>query len=427
MKVPFLDLKLQYQALKEEIEPELLKVFESCAFIGGSYVKNFEAEFASYLGVKHAVGCSSGTAALTLALRAAGVRSGDEVITTPFTFFATAEAIAGVGAVPVFVDVRQDDYNIDPDQIENAITEKTKAILPVHIFGAPCEMDRICEIAERYSLRVIEDDAQAAGSSYKGRKAGSIGDIGCFSFYPTKNLGGCGDGGMVTSNDEDLSVILLALREHGAGKMGAEAYELLKRSGALGSGIEGAGIEGKASEGTGERGAESGNLSSIGEKATDLYDPYKYYNYLIGYNSRLDAVQAACLSVKLRHLTEFNQKRAEIAKRYLEGLTDQVRRPVYDEKIITPCWHQFVIRSAYKAELCQALAEAEIGSGTFYPVPLHKQKAFGAGNCRIVPDSLPVAEEISSQSVCLPIFPEMTMEQVDYVIETVNCFYKGKG
>lgn len=398
MNVPFLDLKQQYQNLREEIEPHVLTLLAECSYIGGTYVETFEREMSLYLGVKHVVGCSSGTAALVLALRACGVCPGDEVITTPFTFFATAEAISSVGALPVFVDVKQDDYTIDPEKIEAAITDRTKAILPVHIFGAVCEMDRIIEIARRHHLRVIEDDAQAAGSTYKGRMAGTLGDIGCFSFYPTKNLGCCGDGGMVTTNDDDLAVILRALHEHGAGQNGAKARELLE------------GVQ---------------ETVDISEQVTGLYNPYKYYNYLIGYNSRLDALQACILSIKLKHLDEFNTKRSHIAQRYLEGLTEELRRPAYAKDCKT-CWHQFVVRSDYKQELCSYLSEHGVGNGSFYPVPLHKQKAFHEKNCVNPNAYLPVAEEISSQSVCLPIFPEMTEEQIQYVIDTVNTFYKEK-
>lgn len=398
MKVPFLDLKLQYKELKKEIESEVIKVLESCSYIGGKYVQDFEVNASEYLGVKHAVGCSNGTDALVLGLRACNVNPGDEVITTPFTFFATAEAIASIGAIPVFVDVKQDDYTIDPEKIEAVITEKTKAILPVHIFGAPCDMDRIMEIAGKYGLKVIEDDAQAIGSEYKGRKAGTLGDVGCFSFYPTKNLGCCGDGGMVTTNHDDLNVILRAFREHGAGQNGAAASEMIRGF--------------KEEENT-------------AEEVTELYNPYKYFNYLIGYNSRLDALQAAVLSVKLKYLDTYNERRSYIAKLYLEGLTNQIKCPVYskENKI---CWHQFVIRSEYKQELCSYLSEHGIGNGTFYPVPLHRQKAFNKCNCKNPGAELPVAEEISAQSVCLPIYPELTEEQVRYVIDTVNQFYEEK-
>ena len=396
MKIPFMDLKQQYAALWEEIGPELQTLFGQCAFIGGDYVRKFEREIADYLGVKHAIGCGNGTDALSLALRACGVKPGDEVITTPFSFFATAEAVAAVGAIPVFVDVKHSDYTMDPDKIEAAITEKTKVILPVQIFGACCDMERVSQIARRHGLRVVEDDAQAIGSSYKGRMAGTLGDIGCFSFYPTKNLGGCGDGGMCTTNDDDLAVILQALREHGAGKNGAKALELLD------------GIPAEV---------------ETSEQASELYDPYKYYNYLIGYNSRLDAIQACVLSIKLKRLESYNRRRTEIAKRYLDGLTKAVQCPDYSGERV-PCWHQFVILSAYKEKLCRYLGEHGIGSGTFYPVPLHRQKAFNAENCKNAGASLPTAEKISAQSVCLPIYPELSDEQVDYVIEIVNGFYE---
>ena len=399
MKVPFLDLKAQYRGgVKEEVEPLISDILENCSFIGGAYVNMFETEMESYLKVKHVASCSNGTDALILGLKCCNVKPGDEVITTPFTFFATAEAIASIGAIPVFVDVKQSDYTIDPDKIENAITDKTKAILPVHIFGAPCDMDRITEIARKYNLKVIEDDAQAIGSEYKGKKAGTLGDVGCFSFYPTKNLGGAGDGGMVTTNNDDLYTIVSAYKEHGAGKKGAKALGL------LGGTVE--------------------ELKS-NEQATELYDPYKYYNYLIGYNSRLDALQAAVLSVKLKRLDAYNARRGRIAEMYFDGLTSKIRRPQYSSDI-KPCWHQFVIRSDYKQQLCNYLTEHEVGNGTFYPVPLHKQKAFHIDNCKNPDDCLPVAEEISSQSVCLPIYPEMTDDQVQYVIDTVNKFYEDK-
>lgn len=398
MNVPFLDLKRQYLSLRTEIEPEIQGVFENAAFIGGSIVQNFERQMEEYLGVKHAIGCNSGTDALVLALRACDIRPGDEVITTSFTFFATAEAIAVIGAIPVFVDIRENDYTIDSEKIEEAITEKTKAILPVHIFGVPCDMDVIMGIAEKHGLKVIEDDAQAIGSSYKGRKAGTLGDIGCFSFYPTKNLGGCGDGGMVTTNDENLAVVLRALHEHGAGKNGAKALSIL-------------------------RGGTEEIISQ--EKATDLYDPYKYFNYLIGYNSRLDALQACVLSVKLKHLEEYNGKRRKIAERYRERITNEVKFSIHAENVIS-CWHQFAILSEYKEKLCAYLAGHGVGCGTFYPVPMHRQKAFNGSNSKNIDMCLPVVEKVSSQSVCLPIFPEMTEEEVQYVIDTVNKFYEEK-
>lgn len=398
MSVPFLDLKTQYGSIKEEVEQKVLEVLESCAYINGPYVKSFEENIEKYLNAGHAIGCSSGTAALMLALKACNICPGDEVITTPFTFFATAESIAAVGAVPVFVDVKEDDYTIDTEKIEGAVSDRTKAIMPVHIFGACCDMDRINEIAKKHGLKVIEDCAQAIGAKYKGKYAGTIGDVGCFSFYPTKNLGGCGDGGMVVTGDDDLATILRSFREHGAGKNGAKSLELLG--------------------GTGEK-------IETNEEATALYDPYKYYNYLIAYNSRLDAIQAAVLDIKLKHLDVYNANRANIAKRYMERLDERIIRPKYNEDQIC-CWHQFVVRSEYKEELCKFLGEKGIGSGTFYPVPLHQQKAFNESNCKNPGVHLPTAELISSQSVCLPVYPEMTEDQVDEVINAVNEFYKGK-
>ena len=398
MNVPFLDLKTQYQGIKNEVEPKVLDILDNCSFIGGRYVEEFEKNMATYLGVKHVAGCSNGTDALVIGLKACNINPGDEVITSPFTFFATAEAIASVGAIPVFVDIRQDDYNIDPDKIEQAITAKTKAILPVHIFGAPCEMDRIVEVAKKHNLKVIEDDAQAIGSEYKGRKAGTLGDVGCFSFYPTKNLGGAGDGGMVTTNDDDIYTAIKAYKEHGAGENGAKTAEL-------------------------QRGIKES--IAINEEATELYNPYKYYNYVIGYNSRLDAIQAAVLSVKLNHLDEYNSKRSKIAKMYMDTLTDKITLPKYSDDI-KPCWHQFVIQSDYKGELCSYLSKNGVGNGTFYPVPLHRQKAFNKDNSKISGEALPVAEKVSSRSVCLPIFPEMTEEQVKYVVNMVNKFYEDK-
>lgn len=368
---------------------------ESCSFIGGKYVKDFEKEIAGYLGVQHAIGCGNGTEALVLALRACNVQQGDEVITTPFTFFATAEAIASVGAVPVFVDINEWDYNMNPEAIEAKITSKTRVILQVHIFGAPCDMDKIMQISNSYNLKVIEDDAQAIGSQYKGKKAGGLGHIGCFSFYPTKNLGGFGDGGLVTTNDSNLAIVLSALREHGAAQNGAQALDIL-------------------------RGIESVECSKSREVMTELYNPYKYYNYLIGYNSRLDAIQAAVLSIKLQHLDHYNSARAAIAKTYQEKLCDELQKPQYDSQI-TPCWHQYVVRTKHKYDLCSYLQENSIGSGTFYPVPLHLQKAFiSLGYHK---GCLPVAEHIAEESVCLPIFPELTSAEITYVIAKVNKFF----
>ena len=227
MQVKILDLQRQYQKIREEVEAAVCRQMQSGQYIMGKAVTDFEKKFAEYVGVKHAIAVNSGTDALVIALRATGIRTGEEVITTPFTFFATAEAIAAIGAIPVFVDVCEDTYNIDPAKIEEKITKKTKAILPVHIFGQPAEMDEINVIAKKYNLVVIEDACQAAGAEYKGMKAGALGKMGCFSFFPTKNLGAFGDGGMITTNDDELNIICRAMREHGAAQNGAKARFLL--------------------------------------------------------------------------------------------------------------------------------------------------------------------------------------------------------
>ena len=393
MNVPFFDLKRQYAAIRAQMEPAVLAVLGSCGYIGGKAVEAFENQAAAYLGVRHAVSCGNGTEALVLALRACGVRSGDEVVTTPFSFFATAEAVASIGAVPVFTDIYPADFTLDPAKIEEKITDRTRAILPVHIFGAPCDMDAIGEIARRHGLWIIEDAAQAIGCEYRGKKIGATADVSCFSFYPTKNLGGLGDGGMVTTSDDDLALILRSLKEHGAGKRGAEARALL---------------DGGA--------AEAVELPDTGAG----YDPYKYRNSLIGYNSRLDAVQAAALSVKLEHLDGWNAARAEIAAYYDANLCDAVVKPAARPEGCH-CWHQYVIRTAHKEALCAHLSAHGVGVGTFYPIPLHLQAAFS--HLGYAPGDLPEAEKAAAETVCLPIFPELRPEELVYVASQVNGFF----
>jgi len=399
MKVSFLDLKRQYEALGEELEGAVVEIMRRGGYIGGEFVAEFEEQMREYLGVKHVISCANGTDALVLALRACGVGAKDEVITTPFTFFATAEAIASIGAVPVFVDIKESDFNIDPTKIEECICEKTKAILPVHIFGNPCDISAISDIAERHGLRVIDDAAQAIGAEYKGRKIGSYFDVTTFSFYPTKNLGAFGDGGMVTTNSDELAVVLRALKEHGAAQNGAKAREYLY------------GVKDEFSEVP----APPGDA---------LYNPYKYFNYIVGYNSRLDAIQAAILGIKLKHLDNYNASRERIADKYTEELKGCVKL-VNTETDIKSCYHQYVIRTDRKEEMGEYLASKGIGTGAFYPVPLHRQKVFeGLGYKE---GSLPVAELICSQTVCLPIFPELTGDEVSYVIEQVKAFVNGEG
>lgn len=394
MNIPFFDLKRQYASLQSEVESALLGLLPTCGYVGGNAVSSFEQDMCNYLGTDYSISCASGTDALVLALRACGIGSGDEVITTPFTFFATAEAIASVGAVPVFVDIRYDDFTLDPTKIESAITSKTRAVLPVHIFGAPCDMQAICAIAKQHQLWVIEDAAQAIGCIYHGAHIGTTADVSCFSFYPTKNLGCMGDGGMVTTNHPDLNIILHALKEHGAGQIGIQARELLKKEV-----------------------LPSKELPSTNSN----YDPYKYLNSLIGYNSRLDAIQAAILSVKLRYLPMYTRRRAEIAAMYHKGLSDQVVKPHVVGNGVH-CWHQYVIRTQKKDELCAFLNQEGIGVGTFYPVPLHLQPAFSYLGYQ--QGSFPQAEQAAQETVCLPIFPELKNEEVEYIIDTVNHFFQ---
>lgn len=394
LEVKLLDLTRQYELLKDKLEPAIYEQMKSGMYIMGKAVVDFENKFASYIGVKHAISVNSGTDALIISLRALGIKEGDEVITTPFTFFASAETIASLGAKPVFVDIEEDSYNIDPEKIEEKITSKTKAILPVHIFGYPANMDKICSIAKKYNLLVVEDACQAVGAEYKGKKVGSIGNAACFSFFPTKNLGAFGDGGMITTNDDNIATICRALREHGMAQNGAKARYIL---------------DGVADD-------LAGTVSPDG-----LYNPYKYYNYLIAYNSRLDALQAVVLSIKLDYLDQFNQKRAKIAEYYEKGLANcvDIKTPKVksDYKVV---WHQYAFRCDNKDKMGNYLASKNIGSAAFYPVPLHLQKAFS--NLGYQEGDFPVAEKITQQTVCLPIFPELEQDELQYVVGCIKEF-----
>lgn len=391
MNIPLIDLKRQMKALEKELTPKVLEVLYDTSYIMGKNVLSFEKEFAAYIGAEHAVSVANGTEGLVLALKALGIGQGDEVITTPFTFFATAESIAQVGAVPVFVDVKMDSFNMDPAKIEEKITDRTKAILPVHIFGACADMDSICAVAKKHGLLVIEDACQAAGASYKGKKAGSMGDIGVFSFFPTKNLGGAGDGGMLVTHDESLAVRMKAYRMHGSGENGQRAY----------NDIHGIQEEVKADT----------------SKDNTVYNPLKYYNYLIGHNSRLDEIQAAILRVKLPRLDEWNDRRRALAKRYNDALADVLTVPRYktDEGAI---YHLYIVQSDERDKMTKKLGEKGIATGVYYPVPLHLQKAFGDLGYR--KGDLPVGEYLSERTFALPMFPEMTEEEQDYIIESVR-------
>lgn len=397
MKVEFLNLKRQYNEIASELEESVLDCLRSGLWIEGPKVKELEDKLSEYLGVSHVITCGNGTDALKLSLQACGIGNGDEVITTPFSFFATSEAIAAVGAVPVYADVQKNDYNIDPNKITDKITLKTKAILPVHIFGAPADMDKINEIASEHNLMVIEDAAQAIGCNYRGQKAGSLSNAGCFSFYPTKNLGACGDAGMVTTNDDKIANAIRALKAHASGKTGAEAYEYLNHE------------------------TIKPDIAANEETTSDLYDPYKYYNYLIGGNSRLDSLQAAILLVKLKYLEDYNKSRNKIANKYNTALKDL---PIQLPECLNQgeCWHQYAIMVPERERFVQYMNECGIGTGAFYPVPLHLQKAFKKLNYH--KGDCPVAEWLCQHSVCLPVFPELMDEEQDYVIEKITKYFE---
>lgn len=362
VKIPVLDLTPEIEALWDELMAAIQGVLKSGQFIMGPNVKAFEQEVAAYLGVKHAIGVNSGTDALVIALRALGIGPGDEVITTPFTFFATAEAISHVGATPVFVDIDPKTFNINPELIEPAITPRTKAILPVHLYGQAADMDPIMALAEKYNLKVIEDTAQAFGGEYKGTKLGTIGDVGCFSFFPSKNLGAFGDGGLIATNDDEIAEISRMLRVHGARQ--------------------------------------------------------KYYNEMIGYNSRLDEIQAAILRVKLSHIDKWNEARRQAAKRYTELLKDVpgIITP-YEAPYAKHVYHQYTIRltGGKRDKVKQFLADQGNDTMVYYPVPVHRLPVYKEQ----VP-FLPTAEQLAQEVLSLPIWPGIAEETQVHIARVVE-------
>lgn len=366
MQVPAVNLQAQFAGLREEIMPALEEVLDSQQFINGQQVRELERLVAAFCGCAHGVGVSSGTDALLASLMALGIGQGDEVITTPFTFFATAGCISRVGARPVFADIEPETFNIDPAAIEAAVTGRTRAIIPVHLYGQMAEMDEIMAIARRHDLAVIEDAAQVIGAAYRGRKAGSIGTVGCLSFYPSKNLGGFGDGGMVLTQDAELAATLAILRDHGQSPT--------------------------------------------------------YYYKRIGGNFRMDNLNAAALVVKLRHLESWTAKRGEIARGYTQLLSDC--QAVAAPKVRDCCEHvfyQYVIRAPRRDELHASCRASGIGTSIFYPLCLHQQACFAHLGYRT--GDFPVAEKAAAEVLALPIYPELTDRQVSYVAETVKRFY----
>ena len=366
----FLDLRAQFASIRDEVMAAVTRVMENQHFILGPEVAKFEEEIATKLSAKHAVGCASGTDALILALLAAGIGPGDEVITTPFSFVATAGSIAYVGAKPVFVDIDPVSFNIDPEKIEAAITPMTRAIMPVHLFGLPADLDSILAIAEAKTLLVIEDAAQAIAARHRGRYVGTIGDLGCFSFFPSKNLGAAGDAGLITTNDTAMAERLRMLRVHGSKQ--------------------------------------------------------KYLHDILGTNSRLDALQAAVLRVKLRHLDRWEQGRANRASRYqrlfeTKGLTPFVRAPEIPSGPFQHVYNQYTLRAQNRDELKAFLRSKGILSEIYYPLCLHLQEAFRHLGYRS--GQMPVAERASQEVLSLPVFPELTDAQQDLVVQGIESFY----
>ncbi len=367
MNVPFVDLQAQYRAIKEEIDAAVARVLESAAFILGREVEAFEAAFAEYVGARFCVGVSNGTAAVQLALMACGVGAGDEVIVPANTFFASAEAVSTSNATPVFVDADPVSYNIDASKIEAAVTERTRAILPVHLYGQAADLDPVFEIAERHNLIVIEDAAQAHGARYKGRRVGALSRAGCFSFYPGKNLGAYGEGGAVVTDDPEVARTLRLLRDHGS-----------------------------------ER---------------------KYRHEIVGYNFRLEGIQGAVLGVKLRHLDKWNALRREHAARYGELLSGSRLTLPRELPCAEHVYHLYVVQADERDALQKQLAEAGVQTGIHYPVPIHLQPAYSSLGHK--PSDFPEAERQAARVLSLPMFPELTEKQIMHVAETIREFKEG--
>jgi dTDP-4-amino-4,6-dideoxygalactose transaminase len=360
--IPLVDLKAQYTAIKPEIDAAIKRVVDNTSFVLGKEVAQFERAFAAYVGAQGVVGIASGTSALQLALLALGIGPGDEVITTAHTFIATAEAISQVGARPVFADIDPRTYNLDPQRVEEAITPRTKAIVAVHLYGQPADMEALLEIARSHDIRLIEDAAQAHGAESNGRRCGTIGDVACFSFYPGKNLGAYGDAGAVSSNDESILERIRKLRDHG--------------------------------------------------RTT------KYEHDEIGFGERIDALQAAILGAKLPHLEEWTEARRRHARGYSELLAGSNVVVPYEAPGVRHVYHLYVIRYHQRDALLEHLKSKDIGAGIHYPVPLHRQPAYlkqGYGNI-----SLPMTEAAAGEVVSLPMYPELSDEQIAYVAEAVR-------
>jgi dTDP-4-amino-4,6-dideoxygalactose transaminase len=359
--IPLVDLTRQYESIKNEIDPAVRRILNRGIFASGEAVATFEKEFARYCGVRHCVCVNSGTSALHLAVIACGVQPGDEVITVPFTFIATAWSISYVGARPVFVDIDARSCTMDVDAIARAIGPKTRAIIPVHLYGQMADMEPLRDICNRHGIMLIEDAAQAHGARYKGRRAGNCSDIGCFSFYPTKNLGACGEAGAITTNDDNLAQRVRRLRDHAQEE--------------------------------------------------------KYRHLEVGYNYRMDEMQAAILNVKLRYLDHWNLSRSRIARFFLEKLAKTSLVLPFEEPHRDHVWHQFVIRSAHRDTLRDILTKHAIATGLHYPIPLHLQPAYSHLGYRV--GDFPVAERLAQECLSLPMFPELDQSELDRICNIV--------
>lgn len=364
MHIPFVDLKKQYHNIKDEIDSAIQEILDNATFILGKKVEDFEKKFANVCEVKHCIGVNSGTSALRLSLLAMGIKPGDEVITPPFTFIATQEAISLIGAKPVFVDIEDKTYCIDTNKIEEKITNKTKAIIPVHIFGQPANMDPIMEIANKHDIKVIEDSAQAHSALYKNKKAGSIGDVSCFSFYPGKNLGAYGEAGAVCTNNKEIAKKVILLRQHGEIK--------------------------------------------------------RYYHDIIGDNCRMEGIQGAVLGVKLKYLEEWNEKRRKNAEFYNKLFKNNDVIVPYEAEYAKHIYHIYGIRTKNRDKLRDFLTRNGIATGIHYPIPVHLQKAYS--DMGFKKGSFPVSEQVSDEILSIPMYPELTEEQMSYVADKVKEF-----
>jgi len=359
--IPMVNLKAQYVDIKDEIEQGIAETIANCSFILGPNVQAFEKEAAEYLGVKHAVGCASGTDALHLALQAEGITDGDEVITSAFTFIATAEAIKYVGATPVFVDIDPKTFNITVENIEKAITPKTKAVMPVHLFGQPVDLTKIKALCDKHNLKLIEDCAQSFGARINGQQTGAIGNASGFSFFPSKNLGAFGDGGLVVTNSDETAKMLKMLRNHGS--------------------------------------------------------DVRYYHDVIGYNSRLDDIQAVVLRAKLKRIDKYNQARRHAAHLYSELMADLPLQTPYEDGLGEHVYHQYTLLCDRRDEVLQALQDKQIGCAVYYPVPLHQQNVFKEECAGL---SLPVTESVAANCLSLPICPSLSDETVKDIVAVIR-------